>query len=277
MKDFLHHLLFPRESNNHRARVLHNDSLIVTISLFLFLCSVVVFFKTTQPQVLGITANMTVSELLTETNKEREKQQVPPLTLNNQLIKAAETKAHDMFAKDYWAHNAPDGTTPWYFIQNAGYTYLYAGENLARGFSTAPDTMNAWMNSPSHRENILSRQYTEVGFAVATGRLTGDDTVLVVEMFGTPDNGVAVVPPPSEMIHGQSIGIQPRQSLFDSNNVTQGIILSMLFFFIAVLVIDGIIITRKRIVRVVAHNVDHILFFVIVALAVILIGRGGVL
>ena len=90
-----------------------------------------------------------------------------------------------MFAKNYWAHVSPDGTTPWVFIKSAGYSYVYAGENLARGYNTSQDVVTAWMASPEHKQNMLSSNYQNVGFAIVTGNLTGEDTVLVVEMFGS--------------------------------------------------------------------------------------------
>src|SRR5204863_2082531 len=107
------------------------------------------------------------------------------LTISNELSRAASDKASDMFAKNYWAHNAPDGTTPWVFIKSSGYEYIYAGENLARGFTTSQSVVDAWMASPEHKENMLSKNYKNVGFAVATGNLNGEDTVLVVEMLGS--------------------------------------------------------------------------------------------
>ena len=64
-----------------------------------------------------------------------------------------------MIAKNYWAHNAPDGASPWSFFKNVGYRYLYAGENLARDFGDSASVVNAWMNSPTHRDNLLSGRY----------------------------------------------------------------------------------------------------------------------
>lgn len=147
----------------------------------------------TFPSVLGISANISLDDLVALTNQQRAQAGLPPLTLDAQLTKAASLKAADMMAKNYWAHNAPDGTTPWVFIKSSGYEYLYAGENLARGFTTAQDAVNAWMASPGHRSNILSPNYKDVGFAVVTGMLTGDDTVLIVEEFGERMNSTPEV------------------------------------------------------------------------------------
>lgn len=133
---------------------------------------------------MGTSVDITSQELLLFTNQDRQKEGLSALTINNQLSQAAALKATDMFGKNYWAHNAPEGTTPWFFIKEAGYVYVYAGENLARGFNSSEDVVKAWMASPSHRENMLSKNYQDVGFAVVPGKLNGEDTVLVVEMFG---------------------------------------------------------------------------------------------
>ncbi len=289
MKDFFHHLLFPRESNNHRPKLLHHDSLLLVIVLILFVAALFSVVHNTQPAVLGISTNMTVDELVSLTNTERKKAGLPELALNQQLSNAALKKGHDMFAHNYWAHISPDGTTPWYFIKDAGYEYLYAGENLARGFTTAPETVAAWMASPSHRENILSKNYDEVGFAVLPGTLTGSETILVVEMFGrkyVEGSAEAVAPletsvPPSSQLPKEqpvtAVASVQTSPLFSSETFPRQIALILLGVFIIVLFLDAVIIARKRIARVVAHNVDHILFLTIIALAVIILGRGFVL
>lgn len=138
------------------------------------------------PAVLGDAANVTVQDLVTYTNMKRQANGLAPLKLNPQLSTAADQKARHMFAQNYWAHVAPDGTTPWVFIKDSGYQYLYAGENLARGFDKSSDVVEAWMNSPTHKENMLSPNYTDIGFAIMPGNLTGSDTILVVQMFGSP-------------------------------------------------------------------------------------------
>lgn len=192
MREFLHHLFIPRDSNNHRARILHIQPLFLFLFSFVLVYLLVPQLERTYPSVLGLEAHVSVDELVTLTNQERAKVGLGVLTLNPQLSQAAALKAQDMMTKNYWAHTAPDGTSPWVFIKSAGYSYVYAGENLARGFNTAPDAVNAWMASPGHRNNMLSANYKDVGFAVVTGTLTGDETVLIVEMFGTPVNTPAV-------------------------------------------------------------------------------------
>jgi hypothetical protein len=91
-----------------------------------------------------------------------------------------------MASKGYFEHTSPQGLTPWYWFENVGYNFSYAGENLAVNFSDSRDVTNAWMNSPEHRANILSGDFTQIGIATAQGVYNGQQVVFVVEEFGTP-------------------------------------------------------------------------------------------
>ncbi|HLD01757.1 MAG TPA: CAP domain-containing protein [Patescibacteria group bacterium] len=188
MRKVLHHLFFPKESNNYRAKLLHPSSLLVIIVFCLFASLFLPTFQKHHPEILGVATNISTEELVALTNQKRIEAGLAPLTTDGQLTNAALQKAQNMLAKGYWAHNGPDGTTPWVFIANAGYKYVYAGENLARGFDTSSAVVDAWIASQSHKENLLSPNYTDVGFAVLSGTLTGDETVLVVQMFGNKTN-----------------------------------------------------------------------------------------
>ncbi len=323
MLDFLHHLIFPRESNNHRARILHIQPLIVLVSLLAIIVFLTPTIERKYPGVLGITANITVEELVNLTNKERAASGLPPLSLDAQLSSAAMNKASDMLSKNYWAHNAPDGTTPWVFIKAAGYNYLYAGENLARGFTTASDAMNAWMASPGHRDNILSSKYKDVGFAVVTGTLTGEETVLIVQEFGnrtqdtsqvgSAQNETTIATIPTSVLSPQPtliaiVQISPtlfptptiepfstptpmvlpttnptpplfvaslrQEPLINKHSTFKNIALVVGLFLLGILVIDIIVIERKKIFRLASHSIDHILFLMVILLAIIFYSRG---
>ena len=134
MIQFLTHLFAPRTSNNYRAKILHASSLAFIVISFFLLSIGVRFIKTSHPEVLGISYSISENELLLDTNLERVKNGLSELKLNEKLSDAARRKAAYMFEKNFWAHFAPDGTTPWSFIKAAGYDYSYAGENLAKGF-----------------------------------------------------------------------------------------------------------------------------------------------
>jgi uncharacterized protein YkwD len=120
------------------------------------------------------------------TNNERLDNARPQLSRNTILDQAATAKAQHMADNEYFAHFAPDGTTPWEFFQSAGYVYAHAGENLAIHFTDSAEVVEAWMLSPAHRKNIVDPKFREIGVGTARGTFDGYDTVYVVQLFGTP-------------------------------------------------------------------------------------------
>lgn len=280
MKDFLHHLLIPRESNNHRPKILHHQSLIIVIAFFFVAQIFISVIKHNYQSVLGNSTDISPEVMLSLTNQERIKKGLKELDLNEQLSNAAYLKGQNMLELNYWAHNAPDGTTPWFFVKKTGYNYVYAGENLARGFSTSSDIINAWMASPSHRDNILSQNYKDIGFAVLEGNLLNEQTTLVVEMFGstriipttsdnTNKNQKILVAKPS--VKAEAIVVKP---IVDSFSFTKNIGLITVFSFIFILVLDAVIIERKKVARLVGHNLDHIMFLSAIFIVMVMINRG---
>ena len=129
-------------------------------------------------------SSITPENIIALTNQERLGYGLNTLSTNAQLSAAALAKANDMFEKQYWDHFGPNGESPWQFIRAAGYDYVYAGENLAKGFRTAEGVHEAWMASPTHKANIVSGNYKDIGVAVVEGELLGKQTTLVVQMFG---------------------------------------------------------------------------------------------
>jgi len=192
IKHLKHHIL-PHPVHKKRATLLQSKAvLFYSLTLLTFFT----FFKqipTVLPGVLSYTSNITVSDLLRYTNAKRANAEVNDLIINAKLTAAAQKKAEYMFKHNYWAHIAPDGTDPWSFIMGQDYDYLYAGENLAKNFGGSKEVVEAWYKSPSHRENLLSAKYNDVGFAVVNGVLDGYETTLVVQMFGKTRNAPAQV------------------------------------------------------------------------------------
>jgi uncharacterized protein YkwD len=133
------------------------------------------------------------------TNNERVENARTQLTRNAVLDQAATAKAQHMVDNEYFAHFAPDGTTPWEFFKSAGYVYAHAGENLAIHFTDSSEVVEAWMLSPAHRKNIVDPKFREIGVGTARGTFNGYDTVYVVQLFGTPA-GVAITPTPEPVI-----------------------------------------------------------------------------
>ncbi len=127
------------------------------------------------------------SVLVALANDERSVNNAGKLTVNSTLERAAQMKADDMAQKGYFAHNTPDGKTPWYWFEQAGYKYKYAGENLAVNFTDSTEVHTAWTKSRGHFLNIINPRYTEIGIATSTGMYKGREAVFVVQMFGTPE------------------------------------------------------------------------------------------
>lgn len=158
--------------------------LVISIILSLFIS----FWQPSSSGTLAYATNVSAASLLASTNTQRTNNGVPSLKLNDKLSAAAQAKANHMVAHNYWSHVTPDGQEPWVFIQNAGYSYNKAGENLAYGFASSADTVAGWMNSPTHKANMLDKAFTEVGFGFANGSNFNDDgqQTVVVAMYGQP-------------------------------------------------------------------------------------------
>lgn len=186
----------PQRKNNYRPKLLHPDFLLVIGCMaigFFSLIQSVKFFPNLHNSVLGFQSSITIEEVVALTNEKRQEQGLAPLIVNTKLSAAALAKAQDMLDNQYWAHTSPTGKKPWDFIKSANYQYVVAGENLARDFSQTDDMMRAWMESPTHRANIMNDRYEQIGVALVYGKLENFDTVLVVQMFGAPVSGTAQV------------------------------------------------------------------------------------
>lgn len=126
------------------------------------------------------------SVLVLKTNEERQSQNLEDLKENELLVKAAQLKADDMAKRGFFAHVNPDGKQPWYYLDLAGYKYKSAGENLAVNFKDSKQVHKAWMNSPTHKANIIQPKFTEIGIATADGFYQGQEVTFVVQFFAAP-------------------------------------------------------------------------------------------
>lgn len=186
--------LVPHKQNHYHPRMLRPIGLSIVIAALLFVNLAYNYTAAKQIQVLGYATSISASEVISLSNSERTSRGVAALTYNAKLTQAAQAKAQDMFANDYWAHNSPSGKTPWSFISGAGYAYTTAGENLAKNFNTSAGVVSGWMNSSGHKANILNSSFTETGVAAVNGVLDGLETTLVVAMYAAPQ---AAAPPPA--------------------------------------------------------------------------------
>lgn len=186
-KDFF----LPHRGNRYKPSYFSAASVLTIVVAVLllegaYLASTRVLFPNT-----SFLASVLPSVLADLTNQDRASVDVPPVAIDPVLSEAAQDKANDMAAKGYFAHISPSGQLPWYWFNQVGYKYTYAGENLAVNFTDSDGVEQAWMASPTHHANIVKPQYTKVGFGVAQGQYEGKSATFVVEFFAAQPAGAA--------------------------------------------------------------------------------------
>jgi uncharacterized protein YkwD len=177
------HLFIPHEGNDYKPHFFREHVVLtmLTLSIVLLLLSLT-SYTTLRTTHFGSTV---VSSVLVDlTNQTRIKNNLPPLSNNVKLKKAAYLKGEDMRTHGYFAHHAPDGTAPWHWLEKVGYTYSFAGENLAINFTNSEDVERAWLGSKKHRDNILNKNYEDIGIATIRATSYGIPIIFVVQMFG---------------------------------------------------------------------------------------------
>jgi uncharacterized protein YkwD len=175
----------PCHENKFRPYFLKNEVLFYCILILLFIKISIIPFSYFLPE-NTLSADLTRASIIEMTNSGRESLGLNVLKENKQLDYAALMKAQDMMDKDYFSHYSPEGTTPWHWFKEADYTYKFAGENLAVGFMDSRDVYDAWLDSPSHKKNLVNSKYSDIGMAILRGNFQGNETTIVVQLFGTP-------------------------------------------------------------------------------------------
>lgn len=307
--------LIPHESNNHHPFLIRHESLFAATFLIL-LVQFLSFGSISSQNVLGYGTDINKDTIISLTNQERSSKGLTTLKENALLDSSATYKGEDMFSKDYWSHFAPDGTSPWYFFKKVGYNYSWAGENLARDFSTSAGVIAGWMASQGHRDNMLNPSFTEIGISVQNGTLQGEQTTLVVEHLATPvsssSSGAAAGSSSSGSgSSGQptkvedSYNSQPKKDLLVSSSANVGKVqeqiasqvasgfdfnafwknlgfgqkttLFLLGILLALFLFDSVIILRKGVVRHNSHSFLHALVLGILLVAMVRGSLGGIL
>lgn len=183
----------PTSRNNFKAILLRSESIAVLTVLMFAFDSILGILPTTVTN-----AELDMNSLAYLHNKERTQAGITTLDLNSLLITSATNKADAMLESDCWDHYCPPGVSPWTFFNQAGYEYMHAGENLGEGFSDNSTLMRAWMNSPTHKANVLKPEYKEFGIGFATGTFQSkEDNTIAVVHFGTRMDQATATPVPT--------------------------------------------------------------------------------
>lgn len=300
-KKIAHHFVvhIHEDGKQHRAHLVSEVGLYFCFQILVIFTSCLFLTKTLAPHILGV-ASYNASQIIELTNAERKSQGLPALKFNATLAKAAQEKAEDMFADDYWAHNSPAGKTPWFFITSSGYRYIFAGENLARDFSDPVSVVDAWMDSPSHRSNLLDDNFRDIGVAVATGDLAGGEVVLVVQMFGAQSTSYLAQDTsgartqqeqerepsqnPQFLAQGQEIeqgdfgtGAQITVLASRKTDIAKGVALSMVGLIFVLFAVEVLVTLRHEHLKLKSNVFAHLLFLGFVLLAVWYFQAGAIL
>ena len=192
LNTFWHHFI-PSKHNAYRPHILRRPWLLFFLSLALAAEGFLVANLLVRQSSEVFLAAVVSSEIIALTNSERTQNQVSTLVEHPALDRAAQAKAEDMANKGYFAHVGPGGVEPWSWIVGVGYDYKYAGENLAVRFIDSSQVVEAWMESPTHRANIVKPVYTAMGVGVANGLYEGQPATYVVQYFAAPHNTMPLV------------------------------------------------------------------------------------
>ncbi len=199
LKMKLKHYLIASEENNYRPWIMTPTAL---ACFCLIIWGLRIFLPVSK---LYASPSIDATDVMNRINNERENRFIPTLVTNSKLNAAANIKADDMIKRGYFAHVDPDGKYVWPTIEAQGYTpYKTLGENLAMDFTDAASMVSAWMNSPTHRENLLNEKFEDQGLAAIYGLFAPNHySILAASIFGTiyknnppPPPTPKVQPPP---------------------------------------------------------------------------------
>lgn len=268
-----HNWFIPHKDTHKKAHLISWEGLTIYILIFILLqvtFSIVSFIK---PGILGISSSISQQKIIELTNTERDKLGLSKVSENEALNYAAQLKAQNMFSENYWSHFAPSGKTPWDFILGSGYKFAFAGENLAKNFYNSDDVVVAWMDSPTHRDNLLNPRYKDIGVAVVDGVLNGQKTTLIVQMFGTTEmlaanpsvniSGKQVTVPKNDLQNATEIvsmlgeSKQRNNLLIDPYTVSKTTGFSIIAIIFILLIIDFWVLKRRGVLRFSSRHIAH--------------------
>ncbi|MBI4050109.1 MAG: CAP domain-containing protein [Candidatus Doudnabacteria bacterium] len=168
-----------RQENNYRPPVLSYKAFLIYALVLLLLR---LFLLAPPPAEAAAVESGLIMNLI---NSERAARNIPTLLLSPALNTAADGKSSDMLARDYFAHIDPDGDYVWGRIVKAGYApYKILGENLAIDFSTSEGMVKAWVDSPTHRANMLNTDFIDQGLKTLYGNFQERYTNVTTSLFG---------------------------------------------------------------------------------------------
>ena len=182
-------LFIPHAGNGYLPHSLKPKRLLFHALTVVAMKAVVVVFILFYPLSAWLSPDLAlveVKKIIELTNGLRSAVSLPALIENRQLAQAAWQKVEDMVLNNYFAHVSPAGLGLKTWLNKISYKFAMAGENLAVGFSSADEVVAAWKNSPTHYQNIIDKDFKEIGVAMADGSLNSVETIFIAQYFGAP-------------------------------------------------------------------------------------------
>jgi len=198
-------LFIPHEGNSYRPHALHPHRLLFHAASVILIKLILIGFIVILPVEAWLTPDILVEQskkIISLTNEIRKNLNLSSLIENSLLDQAAFNKAQNMLLNQYFAHTGPDGKKLSDWLSGVKYNYAVAGENLAMGFSSPEEVVNGWSRSQTHYQNMIDKDFKEIGVSLTSGLYANVDTTLVAQYFGAP-----VVAP------AQAVEITPSQPL----------------------------------------------------------------
>lgn len=208
----------PHEGNNYHPHILHTKRAVFYGGFFVALKALVIAFAVLIPTEAFLSPDVLAAQsrqIVTLVNNLRVGNGLKPLSDAVSLDASAQNRSDDMLALQYFSHNGSNGHGLTYFLNGAGYKYYIAGENLAMGFSSGQDVVDAWIKSPTHYANLIEKNYSETGIGISSGEYHGVPTVFVAEHFGLP---IAAATPVATAPTAQAQGTTPSAQVSTLSN-----------------------------------------------------------
>lgn len=182
-------LFVPHEGNGYRPMALHPGRILYHAGTAVLLKLLLIGFIVAMPIEAWLAPDVITGQqqkIIALTNDLRTAQNVTPLKESYVLDQAAQAKVTDMFAVNYFAHVSPKGKGAADWLKMFGYNYAVAGENLAMGFVDAEEVVKAWKDSPTHYSNLIDPDFSQIGVALGSGKIDGEETTVISQYFGEP-------------------------------------------------------------------------------------------
>ncbi len=180
----------PKLISDHK--ILLTALLITTVAIF----KLAIFFENPPKNIEA--SDLVIQNILNGINEQRSLRNLPTLNTDSRLALAAQEKSDDMQKRHYFSHTDPEGNFIWNKIIAAGYTpYQTLGENLAIEFYNTESLIQAWMNSPTHRDNVLNESFKDQGIGINLGdEKLGQYHSAITNTFGSLFSSKAPTPSP---------------------------------------------------------------------------------